>query len=111
MFGISFAWMSLDVLILFFVFSAFCHLVGLRDDARSLEKLNLPRHFYLVTGAVELLTALLLIMPQTRVWGVAPGYMVTFSVVVMLLGRSRYAWSAVHIVVMAALVPAVLLAV
>ena len=111
MLGNSLASIILDLLILLFGASALCHLFGLDAVTWSNDRPTFPHHFYRVAGTVELLTALFLVLPQTRVWGVALGYMVTISAVVMLLNRSRYAWSAAHIAVLVALGPAALVAV
>ena len=97
-----------DLLSLVFGLAAVVQLAGPGFVQRAYERWNFPRKFYRVTGFVELLIAFFLATPQTRVWGIALGYLVTFVAVVTLLANRQYAWSAPGIVLMAALVPAAL---
>lgn len=73
---------------------------------RAYERWEMPRKFYRVTGALELLTALFLANAETRVWGVALGAIITFGAVVTLLKSGQYGWSIPGIALLVALVPA-----
>ncbi len=97
-----------DLLSIVFGLGAVVHLAGPGFVQRAYGRWDFPRKFYRVTGFIELLTAFFLAIPQTRVWGVALAYLVTFVAVVILLAHRQYVWSAPGIVLMAALVPAAL---
>ena len=64
-----------------------------------------PPNFYRVVGVIELVVALFLALPQTRIWGVILGGAIAFFSVVTLLKHSRYAWSLPAMLLLAALVP------
>jgi hypothetical protein len=65
-----------------------------------------PPNFYRVVGTIELMVALFLALPQTRIWGVILGGFIAFFSVVTLLKHSRYGWSLPAMLLLAALVPA-----
>lgn len=65
-----------------------------------------PANFYRVVGMIELMVALFLFLPQTRIWGVILGGVIAFFSVVTLLKHNRYAWSLPGMLLLAALVPA-----
>ena len=67
---------------------------------------NYPANFYRVVGAIELLVALFLALPETRIWGVILGGFIAFFSVVTLLKNRSYALSLPAILLLAALVPA-----
>ena len=64
-----------------------------------------PPNFYRVVGLIELVVALFLALPQTRIWGVILGGFIAFFSVVTLLKHSRYVWSLPAVLLLAALVP------
>jgi hypothetical protein len=65
-----------------------------------------PHHFYRAVGVAELMAALFLIVPETRVWGIAAGGMITFVVIVTLLHHRQYLWSLPAMLLLVSLVPA-----
>jgi hypothetical protein len=75
---------------------------------RAYERWEMPRKFYRVTGALELITALFLTIAETRVWGVILGAIITFGAVITLLKSEQYGWSVPGILLLMALVPALL---
>ena len=97
-----------DLLSIVFGLSAAVQLAGPGFVQRAYQRWNFPRKFYRLTGFIELLIAFFLAVPQTRVWGIALAYLVTFVAVVTLLAHRQYVWSAPAIVLMVALVPAAL---
>jgi len=64
-----------------------------------------PANFYRVVGSIELMVALFLALPETRIWGVILGGFIAFFSVVTLLKNRRYAWSLPAILLLVALVP------
>jgi len=65
-----------------------------------------PHHFYRIVGGAELMVALFLVVPETRVWGIAAGGMITFVVVVTLLHHRQYLWSLPAMLLLVSLIPA-----
>ena len=56
-----------------------------------------------MAGILQLLAALLIAAPSTRLWGAVLGGMVNFVAVVMLLKNREYVWAAPGFVVLLAL--------
>jgi hypothetical protein len=96
------------VLSIAFGISALVHLAGPRVLTQLYARLEYPRTLHLVTGAIQLLTALFLALPQTHIWGVFLAYFVTFISVVTLLNHRQYVWSVAGVLLMVALVPVAL---
>ncbi|HEY2444792.1 MAG TPA: DoxX family protein [Rhizomicrobium sp.] len=86
--------------------SAFVHLLGPDFIRDAYRRWNFPPMFHRVTGILELLAAIFLALPATRIWGVALAALVTFVAVVTLLNNRQYAWTLPGFLVLAALVPA-----
>jgi hypothetical protein len=59
-------------------------------------------------GLLELATALFLIVPQLRVWGLMLAIPITFFSVVTLLNHRQYLWSLFGMLLLASLVPVAL---
>jgi hypothetical protein len=91
-----------------FAAGAFVHLAGFGFVQRAYERWNFRPKFYRITGVLELLTALFLAMPITRIWGVALGGFVTFAAIVVLLNNRQYAYTLPGILILIALPPAAL---
>lgn len=89
-----------------FAASALAHLLGPRFILKAYERWNFPPKFHRLVGVVELLAAVFLAEPITRIWGVALAGIVAFVAVVALVNNRQYAWSLPGILVLAALVPA-----
>ena len=65
-----------------------------------------PHHFYRIVGVAELMAALFLIVPETRIWGIAAGGIITFVAIVTLLHYHQYLWSLAAMLLLVGLVPA-----
>jgi hypothetical protein len=62
--------------------------------------------FKFFAGGLQLLTALLLLVPQLRLWGVVLGGIIAFFSVVALLNHRQYVWSLPAMLLLVALIPA-----
>ncbi|HEX2593215.1 MAG TPA: DoxX family protein [Rhizomicrobium sp.] len=104
------AFANIDALILaaLFAISAAVHFWGPAFVQEAYARWGFPGKFYRVSAVINLLAALFLTEPITRVWGVMLGGLVTFAAVVLLLSRGRFATSLPGMLVLAALVPAIL---
>jgi hypothetical protein len=67
-----------------------------------------PRRVRLVTGTLDLVTAVLLVVPSLRLWGIGLGALLTFGAVVVFLAHRQYRYASLAMVLMAALIPATL---
>jgi hypothetical protein len=90
---------------IFFVGAAI-QLAGPGFVRRAYERWDFPPKFYRVTGFVELLTALFLVTPQTRIWGAILGGLVTFAAEITLLNHRQYFWAMPGVLLLVALIPA-----
>ena len=88
--------------------SAAAHLLGLRSLRAAYAEWEYPRNFHRVVGVSNLIAAVFLAMPETRVWGVALAAFILFIAVVTLLNHRRYYWAVPGMLLMAALPPALL---
>lgn len=91
-----------------FAASAAMHLAGIAPVRRAYQAWGYPSNFYRVTGALELLCALFLALPNTRPWGVILAGAIAFASTITLLNHRQYAWSVPGIVMLALLPPAML---
>ena len=65
-----------------------------------------PHNFYLIVGLTELMAALFLIVPETRIWGVATGGMIGVITTMTLLHHRKYLWSLPAVLLLVTLIPA-----
>jgi hypothetical protein len=65
-----------------------------------------PHNFHHVVGIAELTAALFMIVPETRVWGIAASGMIVFVAIVTLLHHRQYLWSLPALLLLVSLVPA-----
>jgi len=84
------------------------HLLGPRFLRDAFEKWNYGTLVRLVTGALEIITALMLAHPDLRGWGIALAALIMFGAVITLLSHEQYLCAVPSIALMAALVPAML---
>jgi hypothetical protein len=91
-----------------FAASGIVHLSGAGFVRRAYARWHFPPKFYRVTGLLNLLAAIFLMMPVTRIWGAALAAFVTFVAVVTLLNNRQYAYSLPAMLLLAALIPATL---
>lgn len=89
-----------------FLLAALVNLTGSPVVRAAYRAWDYAPNFYRVMGAIELLVALFLALPQTRIWGVILGGFIAFFSVVALLKHGRYGWSLPVMLLLAALVPA-----
>ncbi|HEX4269971.1 MAG TPA: DoxX family protein [Rhizomicrobium sp.] len=89
-----------------FLLAALVNLTGSSVVRAAYRAWDYAPNFYRVVGVIELLAALFLALPQTRIWGVILGGFIAFFSVVALLKHGRYAWSLPVMLLLAALVPA-----
>ena len=97
-----FAWTIASV----FGASGLLHLAGLGFVKRTYARADFPPGFYRLAGLVQLLAAVFLASPITRIWGVILAASVTFAAMVVLLSNRQYAYSVPGLLLLAALVPA-----
>ena len=98
--------LAADVVSAIFALTGLTNLSG-STHMRALYRLwHYPHHFYRIVGVAELMVALFLIVPETRVWGIAGGGMITFIVIVTLLHHRQYLWSLPAMLLLVGLVPA-----
>jgi uncharacterized membrane protein len=84
------------------------HLLGPRFLRDAFEKWNYGTLVRLVTGVLEIMTALMLAHPGLRGWGIALAGLIMFGAVITLLSHEQYLCAVPTIALMAALVPAML---
>ena len=84
------------------------HLLGPRFLRDAFEKWNYGTLVRLVTGALEIMTALMLAHPELRGWGIALAALIMFGAVITLLSHEQYLCAAPSMALMAALIPAIL---
>ena len=65
-----------------------------------------PQNFYRIVGLGQLMAALFLIVPETRIWGIAASGVITFVTTVTLLHHRKYLWSLPVMLLLLSLVPA-----
>ena len=99
---------TLDALALTGLFGAagLIHLAGPRFLRAAYRTWGFPSNAHRVIGVLEILTALFLSNPITRIWGVILAGFVIFFATVALLNRGKYAYSVPGLLLMLALVPA-----
>ena len=88
--------------------SAAAHLAGLRRLRAAYAEWEYPRSFHRVVGVSNLVAALFLARPETRVWGVTLAAVILFIAVVTLLSHRRYYYAVPGMLLMLALPPALL---
>ena len=98
----------LDALILTGLFgvSGLIHMAGPAFLRRAYRSWGFPSNAHRVIGVLELLTALFLSNPVTRIWGVILAGFIIFFGTVALLNHGKYIYSVPGLVLMLALVPA-----
>jgi hypothetical protein len=96
---------ALTLSALFFLSGA-AHIAGPAWLRTGYRRWQFASSFRYVVGVAQLLAAVFMLVPQTRVWGGALAAMILFGMVVSLLNRGRYLYAVSAILVMAAIVPA-----
>src|SRR5690349_8089763 len=70
------------------------HLFGPRFLRDAFEKWNYGSGVRLVTGALEIVAALMLAYPELRGWGIALAALIMFGAVITLLNHRQYLFAA-----------------
>ena len=86
----------------------FIHLLGPRFLRDAFEKWNYGTRVRLMTGALEIVAALMLAHPELRGWGIALAALIMFGAVITLLRHEQYLCAVPSMALMAALIPAAL---
>ena len=73
--------------------SGLLQLAGPGFVLRAYQRWALPPRFHRVIGALMVLVAIFLAVPNTRLWGVALAGLVNFFAVVTLLKNREYGWA------------------
>jgi DoxX-like family len=94
------------ILALIFASAGIIDVAGFRYVRARFRQWQYPRQFYWVVGALQLLTALFLAVPQLRIWGIVLAGFITFFWVVILLNHRQWSWAVAGMLMMIALVPA-----
>jgi len=100
--------MALSFIVLMLVASAVFLLTAPASINRASNELGRPRGFLRAVATIELLAALFLVIPQTRIWGI--GIVATMAVarVVILFASNRSLSVVPGLMVLGALVPVAL---
>jgi uncharacterized membrane protein YphA (DoxX/SURF4 family) len=101
---------GLDALALSAVFAAsgLLHLAAPAFIRDAYERWHFPPKFHRVTGVLNLIVAIFLAIPVTRIWGAALAGFLMFFAVVTLLNNRQYGYSLPAMLLLAALVPVTL---
>src|SRR5580692_7629405 len=97
---------AVDVASAIFALAGLVHLSS-STHLRAIYRLwHYPHHFYRFAGVTEVIAAFFLIVPETRIWGIVAGAMISFSAAVTLLHHRQYFWSLPAMLLLVSLVPA-----
>jgi hypothetical protein len=88
-----------------FLLAGTLNLSGVRAVRAVYRFWHYRRSFHRTIGVLELVTALFLIVPQLRVWGLVLAAPITFFSVVTLLNHRQYLWSLFGMLLLVSLVP------
>jgi hypothetical protein len=91
-----------------FAVSAVVHLAGIKPLRELYARWEYRRNSHRVIGALNVVTALFLAVPETRLWGVALAAAILFGAVVALLNHRHYLFAVPGVILLAALPPALL---
>jgi hypothetical protein len=108
MYGISFPVLVSWSLAAALVIAGLVQLGGSRMVREAYASWEFPAGLYLVTGALEIIAAVCLAIPELRVWGIALTGVIMFGAVVTLLSHRQYLYAVPALMLMAALIPAAL---
>lgn len=98
--------LTVDALSALFALGGLVSLGGITHLRAVYRLWHYPNNFYQLAGLAQLTAALFLIVPQTRIWGIAGSGMIIFVTTVTLLHHRRYFWSVPAIMLLMALIPA-----
>ena len=81
-------------------------LIGPRFVREAYQRWNYGRRVRLVTGALDIVAAVMLGVPPARAWGIALAALLTFGSVVVFLNHRQYRQAIPAIALLLALIPA-----
>jgi DoxX-like family len=103
---LAIAQVAVDLLSAIFALAGLINLSG-STHLRAVYRLwHYPDNFYRIVGLAQLTAALFLIVPETRIWGIATSGMIAFIVTVTLLHHRKYLWSLPVMLLLVSLIPA-----
>jgi hypothetical protein len=76
-----------------FAAAGLVQLAGAGFVRRAYRRWELPPRFHRVIGALMVLAAFFLTVPNTRLWGVVLAGLINFAAVVTLLKNREYGWA------------------
>jgi hypothetical protein len=99
---------TLDALVLTALFGlmGLLHMIGPAFVRAAYQRWGFPFNAHRVIGVLQILAALFLSNPTTRIWGVILAGFIVFFATVALVHRGKYAYSVPGLLLMLALVPA-----
>ena len=100
------AHLAVDTVSATFVLAGLINLSGSAPLRVVYRLWHYPHNFSRIVGLAQLMAALFLIVPETRMWGIAVSGMITFVTAVTLLHHRKYLWSLPVMLVLVSLVPA-----
>jgi hypothetical protein len=100
------AQLAVDVVSAIFAVGGLINLSG-GTRLRAVYRLwHYPHDFYRIVGLGQLMAALFLVVPETRIWGITACGMFAFIATVTLLHHRQYLWSLLIMLLLVSLVPA-----
>lgn len=95
-----------ELLAAFFGFAALLNFIEPAFLKRAYVRWGLRPNINLLAAFFNAVAAVFLVLPITRLWGIAVAALVMFAAEVLLLSRKQYAYAMPGLLVLAALVPA-----
>lgn len=99
---------AISFVVLVLAASAVLLLIAPAFIGRAIDGLSHPRGFLRAVATIQLFAALFLMIPQTRIWGIAAAAGVTMAGVIILFTDKRPLWTVPCLMVLGALVPVAL---
>lgn len=97
---------AIDILVVVYAAAGIANLMGGPWVRRLFNRWRYPGQFHRVIGALQLLSAIVLIFPETRLPGLLMAGIIGFFSVVTLLNHRQYGWSVPAMLLFATIVPA-----
>ncbi|MBU6297579.1 MAG: DoxX family protein [Alphaproteobacteria bacterium] len=105
---LSFPVFAVATLVGVFALAGTVQLVGPRFVRDVYQRWEFAPGFYRVTAVLDLLAAVFLAVPETRLWGIGLAGMIIFAAVATLLGHRKYLHAVPGMLLLMALAPAAL---
>jgi hypothetical protein len=98
--------LAVDMVSAVFALAGLISLSGITHLETVYRLWHYPHNFYRIVGLAQLMAALFLIVPETRIWGIAASGMIIFVTIVTLLHHRQYLWSLPAMLLLLSLIPA-----